>query len=91
VPSDPVFSAYPTPFEDATTLTFTLPAPAAVTLTVYDVLGRRMAVLVAGEQAPGAHRYAWDATDRAGGVYIARLEITDPTGTHAFTRLLTHR
>jgi hypothetical protein len=70
----------PNPFNPRTTIRFTLGEPAAVTLGVYDVSGRLVNELVAGEtRSAGAHEVAWDGRDDAGravasGVYLCRLE-----------------
>ncbi len=66
--------AYPNPAFGATTVAFTLSERAAVTLDVYDVLGRRVARLAAGTYAPGLHRLTWDASKLAAGLYVYRLE-----------------
>lgn len=75
----------PNPFRTATEVAFSLPEPAAVRLMVYDVLGREVAVLAAGDFAPGRHAVRFDASDLAAGVYVARLA----AGGEAVTRRLT--
>ena len=65
---------YPNPASGTTTFTFTLPERAAVSLDVYDVLGRRVARLLSGTYAPGLHRLTWDASKLAAGPYVYRLE-----------------
>jgi hypothetical protein len=47
-----------------------------VRLTVYDVLGREVAMLVDGAQEPGRHEVVFDASGFASGVYIARLDVS---------------
>jgi hypothetical protein len=72
--------ARPNPFNPATVLSFTLPTDARVDLAVYDLMGRRVRTLVAGEsRAAGRHEMAWDGCDQSGqavaaGVYVYRLE-----------------
>ncbi|WP_456428480.1 T9SS type A sorting domain-containing protein [Rhodocaloribacter sp.] len=65
---------YPNPASGTTTFTFTLPERAAVSLDVYDVLGRRVARLLSGTYAPGLHRLSWDPSKLAAGLYVYRLE-----------------
>ena len=67
-------SAYPNPFASRTTLGFTLPEAQHVRLTVYDVLGRRVATLADGPQAAGYSEVVFDAATLPGGVYVYRLE-----------------
>lgn len=60
-------------------LRFALPEAGDVRLAVLDVTGRRVASLIDGPMAPGAHAARWDARDGGGepvpaGVYFARLE-----------------
>ena len=69
---------YPNPFNPSTVIPYQLPSAASVRLEVFNVLGQRVATLVDGEQAAGAHTAVWTATNEAGksvsaGVYIYRL------------------
>ena len=48
-----------------------------VRLTVYDLLGREVAVLVDEEKAPGNHTVQFDARGLASGVYLCRLSAGD--------------
>ena len=55
---------WPNPFNAATIIGFDLPRALPLYLTVYDVLGRQVRQLHAGETlAAGSHRTVWDATD----------------------------
>ncbi|MCI0615024.1 T9SS type A sorting domain-containing protein, partial [bacterium] len=71
---------YPNPFNPTTNIVFNLPKLADVKLTVYTVLGQRIAVLIDNEKrAAGKHTVQWDGRDKAGnlvssGVYLVRLE-----------------
>jgi endo-1,4-beta-xylanase len=73
---------YPNPFIASTRIGYTIPAPAAVTLTVFDLLGREVQTLVAAYQEPGAYTVTFDAGRLPGGVYVYRLEV----GTSVLTR-----
>jgi hypothetical protein len=64
---------YPNPFNPTTTIAFELQAQSDVHLTVYDVLGREVAVLAAGSRSAGRHSVSWDAGSAAGGLYLYRL------------------
>jgi hypothetical protein len=44
-----------------------------VTLTVYDVIGREVAVLVDGLRAPGSYTVEFNGSSLASGVYLYRL------------------
>lgn len=65
---------YPNPAADHVNFTLTTAEPGDVTLNVYDIAGRRVAVVHAGELAAGRHTLVWNTTGTAAGLYIARLE-----------------
>jgi hypothetical protein len=70
----------PNPFGASTEIAFGVPAGRErVSLTVYNVAGRRVRTLVDGELDAGPHSAAWDGTDSRGhrvapGIYFCRLE-----------------
>ncbi|MEM6644705.1 MAG: DNRLRE domain-containing protein [Bacteroidota bacterium] len=66
-------NAYPNPFQAQTTLRYDLDQPEAVTLTVYDLLGRPVATLAEGMQTAGSHTAVWQPEALPNGLYIARL------------------
>jgi hypothetical protein len=68
-------SSRPNPLADATVIAFTVPVPSAVNLTVYDVLGREVVVLMDGEVEAGAHTATFDARGLAAGPYVYRLVV----------------
>ncbi|MQY63289.1 MAG: T9SS type A sorting domain-containing protein [Calditrichaeota bacterium] len=70
---------YPNPFNPSTTIEYALPKPARVSLRVYNLLGREIAVLVNDWQDMGYYEIVWQGRDRAGrsvasGVYFAVLQ-----------------
>jgi hypothetical protein len=67
-------AAYPNPFRASATVGYRLTQPADVRLAVYDVLGRRVAVLAEGPAGAGEHRATFDAAGLASGVYLVVLE-----------------
>jgi hypothetical protein len=64
---------YPNPFNPSTTIGYSLPARSHVTLTVFNTLGQRVAVLQNGEQAAGHHETVFNAQGLPSGVYFYRL------------------
>ena len=71
---------YPNPFNPSTTLRFNVPEDAQVKLSVYDVTGKQVGLLVDAHRAAGQHEAVWQATTRTGqtlssGLYYAVLEI----------------
>ena len=65
---------YPNPFNPSTVISYALPEQAQVRLTVYDMLGRTVGVLVDEQQAPGRYDVTWDASNHSSGVYIYRID-----------------
>ncbi len=65
---------YPNPFNPVTVIPFSLDSSGHVRLTVYDMLGRRVATLVDETRHEGRHTVNFDASRLAGGAYIYRLE-----------------
>jgi hypothetical protein len=64
---------YPNPFNPATTISFTSPYRAFVTLKIYDALGREVAILLEGEVPAGSYTRQWNAAGMPGGIYFYRL------------------
>ena len=64
---------YPNPFNPVTKISFAIPKKAKVNLTVYDILGRKIATLADGYKEPGRYEYTFDASSYASGVYLYRL------------------
>lgn len=65
---------YPNPFNPRTTINVEVPQTAKVTLTLYDVLGRRVAILHDGPLAAGTHAVLFDGSRLASGTYFYRLQ-----------------
>ena len=76
---------FPNPFNPSTTIAAEWPVASRVKLTVYDLLGREIAVLVDGVMPPGRHTVRWDAETGVcapcpSGVYFYRLEASPADG-----------
>ncbi|RMF59353.1 MAG: T9SS C-terminal target domain-containing protein [Calditrichaeota bacterium] len=65
---------YPNPFNPATTIRFQLPQSGFVSLKVYDLTGREVAVLVKEQKPAGTYQVSFDAGQLASGVYFYRLK-----------------
>ncbi len=83
---------FPNPFNPSTTIEFVLASRSPVTLTVYDVLGRRVAVLLDGSLPAGMHSVTWDGKSDRGisapsGAYVYRLETPEVSVSRLMTLL----
>ena len=65
---------FPNPFTDQTTIRYELPEAMRVRMTVYDALGREVAVLVDGEQQGGSYEVDFNGANLAPGAYVVRFE-----------------
>jgi hypothetical protein len=61
---------YPNPFNPSTRFRFDLPEPSGVRLSVFDLVGREVAVAIDREMAAGRHSVAFDASALPSGVYL---------------------
>ena len=68
---------YPNPFNPTTNINFNLPVTSNVQLTVYNLLGQKVATLIDGRTAAGLHTVKFDAQNLASGVYFYRLKAGD--------------
>ena len=65
---------YPNPFNPATTISFSLPTGSFVSLKVFDLIGREVAIIVSQELFAGTYTRQWNATNMSSGIYFYRLQ-----------------
>jgi hypothetical protein len=70
---------YPNPFNPDTRITFELPVASHVRVSVYDILGRPVAVLADEQYLPGLHAVRFDAGRLSSGTYIYEIVAGDFT------------
>ena len=70
---------YPNPFNPFTVISWRLARGSQVDLTVYNLLGEKIATLASGYFAAGTHTYRFDGSDLAGGVYLYQLTAVEFT------------
>lgn len=75
---------YPNPFNSETIISYELPEPSQVILSVYDVLGREVQSLVSETQQAGAHQVRYSASRLSSGVYFYRLQTAKFSGVKKF-------
>jgi hypothetical protein len=81
-----LYHNYPNPFNPLTTIRYYLPEFSRVQIAVYDILGRKIKVLIDQNQSPGFKSVTWDATDAfqnpvSAGIYLYRLDADTETHT----------
>jgi hypothetical protein len=72
-----LYQNYPNPFNPTTTIRYDVPSASRVRLSVYDLLGREIAVLVDDERSPGRFGVTFDAGSLSTGVYFYRLSTSE--------------
>lgn len=71
---------YPNPFNKSTNISYRLPEQMQVKVTVYNILGRKVAVLADGVQTAGTQALKWNASRYASGVYFYRIVAEGQSG-----------
>ncbi|KAA3613282.1 MAG: T9SS C-terminal target domain-containing protein [Calditrichaeota bacterium] len=66
---------YPNPFNPSTTISFSLPSREKVELTIYDLLGKKVAVLVNVSLNAGTYDFTWQPhSNVASGIYVYKIQ-----------------
>ena len=68
-----LYNNYPNPFNPSTTIGFSLPKKSNVKLSVYNILGEEVAVVMDGQMNAGEHRITFKASNLSSGLYFYRL------------------
>jgi len=73
-----LYANYPNPFNPVTTISYIVGAhhdvPVLVDLSIYNLLGQKVATLVSERQPAGKYEVQWDASGMASGVYLYKLQ-----------------
>jgi hypothetical protein len=68
---------YPNPFNPETTIEFALPEASKVKLSVYNIKGELVEVLMEGNLETGYHTVNWNASAMPSGIYFYKLQADD--------------
>lgn len=68
-----LFQNYPNPFNPSTTIRYQILKSGQTTLTVYDILGNKVAVLMNGIRTAGNYQVEWNASGSSSGIYFYKL------------------
>ena len=84
---------YPNPFNPATIIKLDVNAPMHSRISIYDIMGRELNVLVDEELQPGYHQFIWNGTDSKGvkassGLYFILVQTPEVTKTMKATLLM---
>lgn len=65
---------YPNPFNPGTTISYSLEKRSEVKISVYDLLGHEVAILVDGMRSAGTHKVQFDGSNMSSGIYFYKLQ-----------------
>lgn len=68
-----LYQNHPNPFNPKTVISYQLPVTSYCELSIYNLLGQKVATLVSEKQPPGTYNVEWDASGFPSGVYFCRL------------------
>ena len=71
--------AYPNPFNPSTAIDYTLAVDTELNVSVYDMNGRLVKILVNGIMKAGFNQVIWNASHETSGVYFIRFESNELT------------
>ena len=70
-----LYQNYPNPFNPTTRIPYSIANSGKVTITLYDILGRKVKILHQGYHLPGNYMHEFNARGLASGVYFYRLQM----------------
>ena len=76
---------FPNPFNPVTKINYSIPKSSEVSLTVYDILGQKVASLVREKQDAGTYSVDFDASSLSSGIYYYKIEAGDFTSIKKMT------
>jgi hypothetical protein len=82
-----LFQNYPNPFNAVTVICYSLPEPSDVIIEIYDILGRKIEVLLQESKEAGQHRLIWRADNRPSGVYFYHIQAGEYKATNRMVLL----
>jgi hypothetical protein len=77
---------FPSPFTSMTTIEYTLPTAAEVSITTYNSLGQPINQIVNANHTAGTHQVIWNASDLPSGMYFYTIIINDGHETYTATK-----
>ena len=71
----------PNPFNSVTVIDYQIPVSSHVNLSIYNLMGQKIATLVNQQQTAGNHQSQWNASGFASGVYLCQLRVANNSKT----------
>lgn len=68
-----LYANYPNPFNTATTISYQLPEPSVVNISIYNVCGQLVKILINENVQPGYHSMKWEAHHLSSGIYFYKI------------------
>ncbi len=84
-----LYQNYPNPFNPSTSIRFDIPVQSFVKITVYDVLGKEITILVNEKLDAGIYKAEWNTAgsiDYPSGIYLCKIEAASITGSNNFSQ-----
>jgi len=83
-----ILNIYPNPFNPSTTIEFNLPKSEAITIQLYDIIGRKVLTVISNSVLnKGKHSFQINAKGLASGIYIIQLRNSQASLTKKITLL----
>ena len=80
-----VLNNYPNPFNPSTTIEFRLAESTEVRIDIYNIMGQKVETLVNKEMQAGNHKFKWNASEMASGIYYYKVQAN---GLHDVKRMI---
>jgi len=75
-----LYQNYPNPFNPSTTISYIIPEKSFIKISVYNILGKEVRILVEAEQSAGQYELVFESIDLPSGVYLYVLTATSESG-----------
>jgi hypothetical protein len=75
-----LYQNYPNPFNPNTMINFDLPVEGFVKLSVYDINGKQVSVIVNNQLQPARYSMNWNSGNASSGIYFYTLSVSSVTG-----------
>jgi hypothetical protein len=83
-----LYNNFPNPFNPSTTIKFGVPVESKVSVSVFNLLGEKVADLLDEVKSSGTYSLKWDAADHSSGIYICRINSTSISDGKNYSRMI---